>query len=348
MKKIYFVLNQITSIDPVINVAEISNKLVQYRSISFIVIGKEIENNININGKIDVNYLNINIDNNDILNKEIKSKRKELMNNISSLTTKNDIIISTSYLSSYIIPKGRRFLYYYLGNMDSFLSFKEKIKRNKLRNPDNYIFSSMGLKKKLDDKKKYRGSYQIYPINQLYPTYDLSNKNNTISLIDDDLNNILFSIELANKLKNNNVKFNLNIYTTNDNKLIKEEKKKNNLNNIKIYNEYEIQNVLKSSDLLLYLSTYYAIPLLLIEAMSQSTPLICYKNEATDESIFIIINNKNIEETINEIKEIFIKQKRLEKFKNNIYNNYYNYSNDLIVAKWLDILEIEDNLSYKE
>ena len=339
MKKIYFVLNQLEKVDSVINVAEVSNKLVQYRSISFIVLGKQIDFDININGKIDISYLNIDVDKNDNLNNEIKNKRKELMENISNLTTRNDIIISTSYLSSYIIPKGRRFLYYYLGNLDSFLSFKEKLKRMKLRNPDNYIFSSMDLKKKLDNKKKYRGSYQIYPLNQLFPTYDIKNKNNIISIIDNDINHLSFAIDIANKLKNSGLKLTLNIYTDNI------DVKGNNF--INVIREYDIQNILKTSDLLMYLDNYYAIPLILIEAMSQSVPIICYKNEIVDESMAIIID-KNIDELITGIKDLFIKQKRLEKYKNNIYNNYYNFSNNVILAKWLDILEIEDNLSYKE
>ena len=87
------------------------------------------------------------------------------------------------------------------------------------------------------------------------------------------------------------------------------------------------------------------MPLIIIEALTQSVPIISYKNEIVDDNNAIIIDSENY---INELKDLFMKQKRLEKYKQNALNYSYRFSKNAIIAKWLDILEIEDNLGAKE
>ena len=117
MKKIYWIVNQLNIDDASISAIEIANRLVQYRSVSIIVLGSNLNIDSNVSGKIDIIYLDIDKKNYELdnLSSYFKANKKELKEKISELTTKNDIIISTSFLSSYIVPKGRRFLYYYLG-----------------------------------------------------------------------------------------------------------------------------------------------------------------------------------------------------------------------------------------
>ncbi len=343
MKAIYWILNQLNNDDEVLSAVETANILVQYRTISLIVLGKKVDNDINVSPKISIIYLDIDIEN-DELNNFFKINRNNLMIRINELTTRNDLIISTSYLSSYIVPKGRRFLYYYLGNMNSFLSFKEMMRRRKLRNPDNYIFSSQELKTKLEKNKKYRGSYQIYPTNNYYSVLSL-NKKNVISCIINDVKDIKVTIEFLNKLEIKKNKYQCNIYTNLEKKYF------NDLdysNNIKIFNEYNLIDVLKESDLLMYFERYYSHSLLITKALSMSIPLISYKNDLLDDSFSIIINPKNIDESINECNILLNKDKRLEKYKQESFNHYYRYTKNIVTAKWLDILEIEDKLLSKE
>lgn len=343
MKEIYWIINQLNNKDEVLSAIETANILVQYRSISLIILGKKVENDINISSKISIIYLDIDIEN-DELNNFFKTNRKGLMTRIKELTTKNDLIISTSYISSYIVPKGRRFLYYYLGNMESFLSFKEKMKRRKLRNPDNYIFSSLELKQKLEKNKKYRGSYQIYPTNNYYSVLSL-NKKNVISCIIDDNSNVNILIQFLNKLELKKNKYQCNIYTKLDKKYFNDI---DYSNNIKLLNDYNLVDILKESDLLIYFDNYYSHSLLVTKSLSMSVPLICFKNEAVDDSNSIIIDKKNIEEAINETNILLNKDKRLEKIKQEAFNHFYRFTKNIVTAKWLDILEIEDNLIYKE
>ncbi len=349
MKKIYWIINQLNIDDATISAIEIANRLVQYRSIAIVVLGSNENIESNVSGKIDLIYLDIDkkyLDN-DNLSSYFKANKNQLRDKISELTTKNDLVISTSYLSSYIVPKGRRFLYYYTGNKETFLSFKEKQKRKKLRNPDNYVFASFKLKEELEKKKKYRGSYQIYPSPILYPSLDL-NRYNTMSYIYNEGDDYLLPITLLSKLKSCNIKLN---YYANDAvfKKIMPSIAENGLSKlVNEISEYDISQALRQTDMLILLHNNDALPLLSIEAISQGKPLICYKNEAVAEGMCVLIDDKNIDNSINEIKDIYIKQKRLEKYKQNTFELSSRYSKDMILAKWLDILEIEDNLLHKE
>jgi len=351
MKKIYWIINQFNNNDAAISCVEIANKLVQYRGISLIVLGKENNDiNYNVSGKIDIIYLNID-DNyilDDKLNNYFKKNKKNLMDKISELTTKNDLIVSTSFLTSYIVPKGRRFLYYYSKIKEEFLSFKNKLMMRKYRKPDNYIFVSELLKKAIEKKKKYFGAYQIYPCASSYSYQDLSLKNNTISFINEyeDTNNILKVLEIVNKLKSTGIKFKFNLYGKSFDKSIDKYIKENSLlNTVNVINEYELIDAIRKSDLIININQKDAMPLIIIEALTQSVPIISYKNEIVDDNNAIIIDSENY---INELKDLFMKQKRLEKYKQNALNYSYRFSKNAIIAKWLDILEIEDNLGAKE
>ena len=347
MKKIYWIINQLNSSDSAIYALEMANKLVQYRSNSIIVLGKKEDDSFNVSGKIDLIYLNI--DNNELVNDKLtayfKSNKHTLRDKISELTTKNDLIISTSFLSSYIVPKGRRFLYYYDKKKELFLSFKSKLERKKYRTPDNYIFSSIELKKALEKKKKYNGSYQIYPASNLYPSLDFK-LNNTISYIYNENDNYLLPLEIIKELKD--IKINYYCNDTIKNKISSFIKSNNLFDKVNVFDTYELTNLYKNTDMMIVLNTNVAIPLVIVDSISQGKPIISYNNEAIDESMSIIINEKNLNLTISELKELFVKQKRLEKYKQQAFNLSFKYSKDMILAKWLDILEIEDNLIHKE
>ena len=352
MKKIYWIINQFNNNDAAISCVEIANKLVQYRGISLIVL-KKLDNSINYNvsGKIDVISLNIEdkyiVD--DKLNSYFKKNKKILMDKISELTTKNDLLISSSFLSSYIVPKGRRFLYYYTGTKNDFLSFKNKLLRNKHRTPDNYIFTSELLKKAVEKKKRYFGAYQIYPSATSYQYLDLTSKNNTISFIGsfDNYNNPLKALEVIKKIKESGLKFTFNMYGSGilEDKIKAYIKENSLINNVNLISDYELVDAIRKSDLIINTNNNDALPLIIIEALTQSVPVLSYKNELTDDSHSIIIDSENY---ILEIKELFTKTKRLEKFKQNALNYSYRFSKNVIIAKWLDILEIEDNLGAKE
>ena len=351
MKKIYWIINQFNNDDASISAIEIANRLVQYRSISIIVLGPNLNINSNVSGKIDIIYFDIDEKyyKDDILTSYFKSNKNVLKDKISELTTKNDIIISTSYLSSYIVPKGRRFLYYYIGKKESFFKFKEKQRRNKLRNPDNYIITSLELKEVLDKKKKYRGAYQIYPCSTLYQSLDLS-LYNTISYLYNNGDDYNLPIDIINSLKENGCIIKLKYYA---NEEIINKIKHNIIGNgltkyVELISEYEINDVYKKCDLFIDINKKSSISLFMIESLSQGKPLISYKNEILGESNSIIIDNKNLNNTSMEIKDIFNKQKKLEKYKQSAFNLSLKFSKEMIIAKWLDILEIEDNLVHKE
>lgn len=352
MKKLYWIINQLNNDDSSISQIEIASKLVQYRSISLIVLGSKEDSILNVSGKIDIIYLDIDKKyyEDDILTSYFKANKNKLKNRISELTTKNDIIISTSYLSSYIVPKGRRFLYYYLGTKDSFLKITEKIRRRSYRTPDNYIFSSVTLKEFLDKKKKYRGSYQLYPCQSLYPSLDLSPKNNKMMYVYQNKDNYLLPLIILNKLKELGINSTLDYYANDE--IISKVKGyvvENGLTKqVNFISEFEMQSAFKQVDFVIYINNKNAIPLFIIEALSQSKIVICNKNEAIDEGTSITIDEKNISSTILELKDLINKSKRLEKYKQNSFNYSFRYSKDMIIAKWLDVLDNEDNLLHKE
>ena len=57
MKKIYWIVNQLNIDDASISAIEIANRLVQYRSVSIIVLGSNLNVDSNVSGKIDIIYL---------------------------------------------------------------------------------------------------------------------------------------------------------------------------------------------------------------------------------------------------------------------------------------------------
>ncbi len=335
MKRIVFVVDKVNN-DNKLSMIDTLNKLSKYRTILLIILTEEME--LDISSKIESFYLGYDIN-------SFKKNKKEIIDKISSITTKNDCLIYISNNISYLIPKERLVLLEYFNNSKDFLSCKQKKINKKF---DNFIFFDNQERNKIIKNKKYKGSFLVYPSNRFYPRYDTLMKNNII-FINNEYENPMLALNYILKLKEKYKDFYFIMYGLKYEGKIKDFILENNLEKKVLFKyEYEKIDAYKDADILFITDTINAKPVNAIEAISQSIVILSYKKiDDITEKASIIIDNKNIEESINSLKDLYIKNKRLENYKNQAFNESLKYRDDIIISKWLDILSILDNQTYK-
>ncbi len=335
MKRIVFVVDKVNN-DNKLSMIDTLNKLSKYRTILLIILTEEME--LDISSKIESFYLGYDIN-------SFKKNKKEIIDKISSITTKNDCLIYISNNISYLIPKERLVLLEYFNNSNDFLSCKQKKINKKF---DNFIFFDNQERNKIIKNKKYKGSFLVYPSNRFYPRYDTLMKNNII-FINNEYENPMLALNYILKLKEKYKDFYFIMYGLKYEGKIKDFILENNLEKKVLFKyEYEKIDAYKDADILFITDTINAKPVNAIEAISQSIVILSYKKiDDITEKASIIIDNKNIEESINSLKDLYIKNKRLESYKNQAVNESLKYRDDIIISKWLDILSILDNQTYK-
>ena len=332
MKRIVFIVDEVNN-DNKLSMIDTINKLSKYRLLSLIILTHEIE--LDISSKIELYHLDYNIN-------DLKKNKKEIIDKISSLTTKNDILIYMSNDISYLIPKQRMTILEYYKSSKSFLSFKQK-RINK--GFDYFIFFDNIERNKII--KKYKGSFLVYPSNRYYPKFDVNQKNNII-FINNEYEDPMKALKFISMLNNKNIHFIM--YGIKYEGKIKDYILENSLEKIvELKYEYDKLDAYKNADILFVTDMINIKPVSAIEALSQSLVILTYRKiDDISEKSSIIIDNKNINEAINEIKDLYIKNKKLEKYKTQAFNESLKYSNEVIIAKWLDILSILDNSTYKQ
>ena len=332
MKRIVFIVDEVNN-DNKLSMIDTINKLSKYRLLSLIILTQEMD--LDISSKIELYHLDYNIN-------DIKKNKKEIIDKISSLTTKNDILIYMSNDISYLIPKQRMTILEYYKSSKSFLSFKQK-RINK--GFDYFIFFDNIERNKII--KKYKGSFLVYPSNRYYPKFDVNQKNNFI-FINNEYEDPMKALKFISFLNNKNIHFIM--YGIKYEGKIKDYILENSLEKIvEEKYEYDKLDAYKNADILFVTDMINIKPVSAIEALSQSLVILTYRKiDDISEKASIIIDNKNINETINEIKDLYIKNKKLEKYKTQAFNESLKYSNEVIIAKWLDILSILDNSTYKQ
>ena len=335
MKRIVFVVDKVNN-DNKLSMIDTLNKLSKYRTILLIILTEEME--LDISSKIESFYLGYDIN-------SFKKNKKEIIDKISSITTKNDCLIYISNNISYLIPKERLVLLEYFNNSKDFLSCKQKKINKKF---DNFIFFDNQERNKIIKNKKYKGSFLVYPSNRFYPRYDTIMKNNII-FINNEYENPMLALNYILKLKEKYKDFYFIMYGLKYEGKIKDFILENNLEKKVLFKyEYEKIDAYKDADIIFITDTINAKPVNAIEAISQSIVILSYKKiDDITEKASIIIDNKNIEESINSLKDLYIKNKRLESYKNQAFNESLKYRDDIIISKWLDILSILDNQTYK-
>jgi len=335
MKRIVFVVDKVNN-DNKLSMIDTLNKLSKYRTILLIILTEEME--LDISSKIESFYLGYDIN-------SFKKNKKEIIDKISSITTKNDCLIYISNNISYLIPKERLVLLEYFNNSKDFLSCKQKKINKKF---DNFIFFDNQERNKIIKNKKYKGSFLVYPSNRFYPRYDTLKKNNII-FINNEYENPMLALNYILKLKEKYKDFYFIMYGLKYEGKIKDFILENNLEKKVLFKyEYEKIDAYKDADIIFITDTINAKPVNAIEAISQSIVILSYKKiDDITEKASIIIDNKNIEESINSLKDLYIKNKRLENYKNQAFNESLKYRDDIIISKWLDILSILDNQTYK-
>ena len=333
MKRIVFIVDEINN-DNKLSMIDTINKLSKYRLLSLIVLTKEIE--IDLSSKVELFYLNYD-------SCDFKKNKKEIIDKIASLTTKNDILIYMSNNISYLVPKQRMVLLEYYNDSKSFLCFKQKRINKRF---DNFIFFDNIERNKIIKNKKYKGSFLVYPSNKYYPKFDVNQKNNII-YIHNEYENPIKALSFVSML-NKNLHFIM--YGIKYEGKIKDYILENNLEKrVELIYEYERLDAYKNADILISTDNINTKPISIIEAISQSIVILSFKKiDDISEKASIIIDNKNLNEAINSVNDLYIKNKKLERYKTQAFNEALKYSNEIIIAKWLDILSILDNSTYKQ
>lgn len=378
MKKIYWFLRQTNHLAGTEMVTlDIINKLSKFRDITLVVMASENKDiNFNISNRVDIKYFNIPykiacIDEHLAKTKGFRkiidsisgslfwiNKRFKYRKIVKEMTTKNDILIFSSFDNYLFAPKGRRCLFHFHFNAKFFRNPGIAMGRMFHRRPDKYIFLTEATKKIIEKKTKYKDNYQVHNPIRFMQYYNTDFKNKEIIFIGRYTNqkDPLLALKVMKAIKDKNFKCHLSMFGSGD-LLSKMEKfiKKNQLESYVTINSptKDIINEIRKSDLLLSTSKFEGLPLTIVEANSQSVPIVSSNwgdavyEVINDEISGYVIEKRNPELFADKIIEILSKPKLLEKLKKNAFNHSYTFSDDVIVSKWLDILQNEDNANSK-
>ena len=374
MKRIFWFLQQLEYLGGT-ETATISivNLLCNEYEITLVVTAKEPLNvPYNINKKIKILYLD-NEDNSKIDEKILKfcSEKKyfrafllilknihfsligkyKYRNLIKKKTNESDILIGSSLDNYLIIPKKRKCIYHYHYNFKFFKTFNERFMSLFYRKADKYVFLNEVIENDISKKYKFYKNKSLFIQNPIKtkPFENINYYNNNLVFLGRfaEQKNPLMLIEVAKILKENNFKFNLNLYG--DGKLLKDIQeviKKYNLENSVFINKptTNIEDVLKKADLLLLTSLYEGTPLVINEAFSQSVPCITTNfgdsiKTCVPSNCGLIIDNFDPETYANNIIKLLNNKELYFKYRKNAYNYSLSFSDENIKEKWINLIE---------
>lgn len=208
--------------------------------------------------------------------------RKKYRQKLFNLTTNEDLIIASSIKNYLIVPKKRLSYMHWNYNFDYFNNFKNKFFRLFCVKFDKYIFLTKTSLNKFKKKHKRTDACYVYNPVRFEPKLYKKINNNNIAFIGrfmDQKNPLLF-IETINELKKLNCSFHAIMYgfgylekeiieKINEYKLTDVLKIQPPSNNI----EKELENI----DIVCMTSKMEGLPLVLLEANSQSVPFVSTK-----------------------------------------------------------------------
>lgn len=374
MKRIFWFLQQLEYLGGTETATiSIANLLCNEYEITLVVTAKEPSNiPYNINKKIKILYLN-NEDNSKIDEKILRfcSEKKyfkvfllilknihfsligkyKYRNIIKKMTNDNDILIGSSLDNYLIIPKKRKYIYHYHYNFKFFKTFNERFMSLFYRKADKYVFLNEVIKNDISKKYKFYKNKSLFIQNPIKTKQfkNINYYNNSLVFLGRfaEQKNPLMLIEVAKILKENDFKFNLNLYG--EGKLLKDIQKaikKYNLENNVFINEptTDIEEVLKKTDLLLLTSLYEGTPLVINEAFSQSVPCITTNfgdsiKTCVPSNCGLIIDNFDPNNYANNIMQLLNNKELYFKYRENAYNHSRSFSDEKIKENWINLIE---------
>lgn len=374
MKRIFWFLQQLEYLGGTETATiSITNLLCNKYEITLVVTAKEPSNiPYNINKKIKILYLN-NEDNSKIDEKILRfcSEKKyfkafllilknihfsligkyKYRNIIKKMTNDNDILIGSSLDNYLIIPKKRKYIYHYHYNFKFFKTFNERFMSLFYRKADKYVFLNEVIKNDISKKYKFYKNKSIFIQNPIKTKHfkNINYYNNSLVFLGRfaEQKNPLMLIEVAKILKENDFKFNLNLYG--DGKLlndIQKNIKKYNLENNVFINKptTNIEEVLMKTDLLLLTSLYEGTPLVINEAFSQSVPCITTNfgdsiKTCVPSNCGLIIDDFDSKTYANNIMKLLNNKELYFKYRENAYNYSLSFSDEKIKEKRINLIE---------
>ena len=378
MKKIYWAIQQTEHLAGTELVTiNIINRLINYRDITLIVTGKKTNNDLKLDKRVKVVYLNVpykytnlseylsNLANRHRYFHMIVSffkgvfymffKKYKYRKMILDMTTKDDLLIFSSYDNYLFAPFFRRVYFHFHFNAKYFRNLGITLGRIWHRKPNKYIFLTETTKSVIEKKTIYKNNEYVYNPIRFERKENYEWHNNEILFLARYANqkNPLLAVKVARELKNLNVCFHLSMYGNGHmySRLIEYVDKWDLHDVVKVHKETkDVLTILNNTDLLLITSRYEGLPLSIIEANSQSVPVISsnwgdavYEIVNDGENGFVVKTKKPLDYAL-KIKEVLESKERLLELKKKTYANSERFSDKNIVDKWLKILEEEDKI----
>lgn len=376
MKNIFWCLQQLELIGGTETVSiEIMNQLVEKFDYDITVISTFKSQNIiyNINPKIKIISLNVDnklerfsdnlklyLKNFQLINAskliyhlfdeflfKIKKKRKY----IKSLLNKDSLLICSSIENYYLAPKDANTYFHFHFDSDNFFSLITRLCFIFSHKPKKFIFLSKEILNQIISKKPKLKSKSISIINPCrFPrvkNFEFHNNNLLFIGRYTEQKNPILALKIAEKLKDDNFPFHLNMYGEGEleTQMRQFVKTKQLENFVSIFKPtYDIPNLFLNSDLLLITSNFEGVPLIRNEAEAYSIPSISTNWGASITLIKDGINGfviplKEAESFANKIEEVLTDKTKLENLKRSTYEESYKLSMDNIIKKWHNLLE---------
>ncbi len=279
---------------------------------------------------------------NNVLFKRFITRKK-----IKKFTSKEDILIATSFDNYLLMPRKRNVFFHYHFNDKFFLQTGEKFSRLFMRTPDKYIFLCKNtLKNIVNHYPKYEkiSTYALNPV-RFKARLNLQDNNNQLIYVGRFMyqKNVMFLLRAMLELKEMGDKFVLHMYG--DGPYLKEMQEFINVNKLEDYiiihdSTLEIEKAYQNKDLLLLSSLYEGFPLVMLEANSQSVPVVSTNwSQAIYEMIDDGVNGYIVKEydekkyalTVhNALKD----REKLKELKQNAYDSSKKYSIENVAKYW--------------
>lgn len=355
---------------------DLINRLVNYYPITLICIaGLNPENNYKIDPRVKITYLNA--DSETIRNEEkvynynkqgkyLKSLRvywkvveefffkqnyyrKKIANIMGEKT--DSLYIGSCAEAFLLAPKNYKVYFHYHFDDKTYNLGWMKFNMKRSRKADKYIFLSKSILKeviKTHPKLKEKSTYVYNPI-RFEPVLDTKKYDNTIIFAGRyaEQKNPLLALKIAKLLKEKGLNFHLKMFGEGLllDKMLNYQKE-NNLNDVVSINKprKDIENEIKTSDLLLLTSTYEGYVLVKGEANAFSKPAIMSNwgntsHEMIDDGVDgFVIDSFNPEDYANKIYEILTNDNYLAKLKETTYEKTKNLNENYIIQEWLKII----------
>lgn len=277
-------------------------------------------------------------------------RRFHYRNLLKKMTTTTDIIIASSWDNYIITPRKRTVFYHFHFNSIFYYSFTNWIGLLLCRKPNKFIFLSAETFKKIaKDKKKFCSSIYLYNPVRFQRALHLDFRERKILFLGRFSNQKrpLLALKVANELKNRKIFFHLNMVGAGE----LESKMQQYITSHSLSDVVTIQPatrdvlpLLHQHDLLLMTSAYEGFALVMLEALSQSVPVITTPwGDGVSEAIkngengYIVSKHDELELAII-IEKILNNSDLLIKLKQSAYESSALFSMDTILAQWKNLL----------